>query len=187
MKTEKHIFWASDGVDEVLHQRLGCHELLWVRSRCLKVCCVLIQHCIAPVSQRSGALRLAPIIWNSFATLVSMFLQITGRPAALKHSSLFVCVQCTLVINFVLLLFVPVFLRPLFWASSPRSTRLDVFFLCAARQLPNWMMNVPLFLCNWTANSLIGLEDPPPPPDTHTHTHTHSLSFSHTYTHTHTH
>lgn len=75
----------------------------------------------------------------------------------------FVSVQCTLVINFVLLLFVPVTRSPLFWASSPWSTRLEVFFLCEPWQVPNWMMNVPLFLCNWTASSLIGLEDAPPP------------------------
>lgn len=74
----------------------------------------------------------------------------------------FVSVQCTLVINFVLLLFVPVTRSPLFWASSPWSTRLEVFFLCEPWQVPNWMMNVPLFLCNWTASSLIGLEDAPP-------------------------
>lgn len=73
----------------------------------------------------------------------------------------FVSVLCTLVINFVLLLFVPVTRSPLFWASSPWSTRLEVFFFCEPWQVPNWMMNVPLFLCNWTASALIGLEDPP--------------------------
>lgn len=36
------------------------------------------------------------------------------RAAALVSLSLFVCVRCSLVINFVLFLFVPVFLHPLF-------------------------------------------------------------------------
>ncbi len=76
MKNEKHKRCTFEH-QMVLHQRLGCLERLWVRSWGLKVCCVLIQHYIPLVS-----LRLAPIIWNSFATLVSMFLQITGRPAA---------------------------------------------------------------------------------------------------------
>lgn len=82
-------------------------------------------------------------------------------PQLWSSPSPFVSVQCTLVINFVLLLFVAVTRSPLFWASSPWSTRLEVFFLCEPWQVPNWMMNVPLFLCNWTASSLIGLEDAP--------------------------
>ena len=84
----------------------------------------------------------------------------------------FVSVLCTRVINFVLLLFVPVTRSPLFWASSPWSTRLEVFFFCEPWQVPNWMMNVPLFLCNWTASTLIGLEYPPPSHHYHHHLHT---------------
>lgn len=95
--------------------------------------------------------------------LFSCSFRLQGSCPSFEAPPLPLSLQCTLVINFVLLLFVPVTRSPLFWASSPWSTRLEVFFFCEPWQLPNWMMNVPLFLCNWTASSLIGLEDAPPP------------------------
>lgn len=126
--------------------------------------------------QRCSSGTTLPHLFSCSFRLQGSWLQLWSSPSP------FVSVQCTLVINFVLLLFVPVTRSPLFWASSPWSTRLEVFFLCEPWQVPNWMMNVPLFLCNWTASSLIGLEDAPhrtpvysTPLHTHPHSHLHLL------------
>lgn len=59
----------------------------------------------------------------------------------------FISLLCTPVINFVLLLFVPVNRRPLCWASSPRSTRLEVFsFVRVDRCLIEWWMSLYFFV-----------------------------------------
>lgn len=67
--------------------------------------------------------------------------------------------------------------HPVFISLSFCTSKFFFLLLVAWWQMPNWMMNVPLFLCNWTASFLIGLEDAPPhrtpvyfaPPPPHTH------------------
>lgn len=114
-------------------------------------------HPLMPVSWPSLCLRC--VSGTTFAHLFSCFLRLQGSGAYLWSWLAFYLPPCTPVINFVHLLFC---------SSQSQSTLLSIFsqeyqvrsfFLCEAWQVLNWMMNVPLFLCNWTASPVIGLED----------------------------
>lgn len=91
----------------------------------------------------AGSLCLRCSSGTTFPHLFSCSVRLQGSRPTFEAPFSFVSLQCTPVINFVLLLFVPVNRSPLCWASSPRSTRLEVFsFVRVDRCLIEWWMSL---------------------------------------------
>lgn len=91
----------------------------------------------------AGSLCLRCSSGTTFPHLFSCSVRLQGSRPTFEAPFSFVSLPCTPVINFVLLLFVPVNRRPLCWASSPRSTRLEVFsFVRVDRCLIEWWMSL---------------------------------------------
>ena len=95
----------------------------------------------------AGSLCLRCSSGTTFPHLFSCSVRLQGSRPTFEAPFSFVSLPCTPVINFVLLLFVPVNRRPLCWASSPRSTRLEVFsFVRVDRCLIEWWLSLYFFV-----------------------------------------
>lgn len=103
-----------------------------------------------------GSLCLRFSSGTTFPHLFSCSVRLQGSRPTFEAPFSFVSLLCTPVINFVLLLFVPVNRSPLCWASSPRSTRLEVFsFVRVDRCLIEWWMSLYFFVIELPAFWLV--------------------------------
>lgn len=111
----------------------------------------------------AGSLCLRCSSGTTFPHLFSCSVRLQGSRPTFEAPFSFVSLPCTPVINFVLLLFVPVNRRPLCWASSPRSTRLEVFsFVRVDRCLIEWWMSLYYSVIELPAFWLVCRDAPPP-------------------------
>lgn len=110
----------------------------------------------------AGSLCLRCSSGTTFPHLFSCSVRLQGSRPTFEAPFSFVSLPCTPVINFVLLLFVPVNRRPLCWASSPRSTRLEVFsFVRVDRCLIEWWMSLYYSVIELPAFWLVCRDAPP--------------------------